>query len=376
MIPAITSVRTLVPCSESLKKLSSIPERPVAGRVVLCHPCCPSFSRRALAARTGPACHAASVLHDLRRHEGRDDLRAACPAARPRRSGRRARRGIDRVPPRAASAGTTRAWCASRSCRHRPRRRAPAPRARSGSRARGRGSAPRRPRPARRPPHHLLGQRRQHASRSPAGASRELLRALVDQHRPHRQQRQRRRERPADVAGAEDVAPRAAPRARLGGQRAAAAPASPRSARTTASSVRPPQHWPISGPSGMSSALGGRRRAPASPAPRRSPCTRAGRRRWCRACACAADEHPGAGLARGRAAGALDPRPAPPPPASTRKPVDRAPAGRVTAPPRAAARSPSARARASPARRAAGRSGSRRRWPPPSTAPRAPRRRA
>ena len=207
---------------------------------------------------------------------------------------------------RAASARTTPAWSASRSCRHRPRRRAPAPRARSGSRARGRGSAPRRRRPAApgAPPPRAAASAR---VSTPAGASAQLLGALVDQHRAHRQERQRRRRargrhgrrRRSCTAGSARRSASAAARSAL--------PARRRRAASTDSRVRPPQHWPISGPSGMSSVCRVAARAPA--------CARAASiamySSWpppmVPIIACARDHHPGAALARRRAARRLDP---------------------------------------------------------------------
>ncbi len=87
--------------------------------------------------------------------------------------------------------------------------------------------------------------------------------------------------------------------------RARSAPQPGASSRATESSVRPPQHWPISGPRGMSRVVG--------PSPRAEHgaggvdghvlelAAADGAERRLRP-----DDHPGAGLARGRAAGGLD----------------------------------------------------------------------
>ena len=77
------------------------------------------------------------------------------------------------------------------------------------------------------------------------------LGARLDDDRPHRQQRKCRRQRLADMAAAEDQT--CGRRAALGlGRLRSAVPLGVVEQRDRRASTRPPQHWPISGPSGMS----------------------------------------------------------------------------------------------------------------------------
>ena len=163
-------------------------------------------------------------------------------------------------------------------------------------------------------------------------------------------------------------------RALLGGQRGAQAPrVSPpsaarhreqRPAAAALADLRPERHVEH---------LADRRRAPASPAPHRSPCTRAARRRSCRSSDRATTSiH--APASRGVEPRAVSTRTSAAGPAS-RNAVDRFHPQRHQTPPRRVHRHQHALRRRRRIEPRACR-GSRRRSPPPSTAPRAPRRRA
>ena len=225
-------------------------------------------------------------------------------------------------------------------------------------------------RPRRRLPHRLLGQRRQHPL-DPGRRHRELLLPPVDQHRAAPAGAPAPPPAPGPTWPAPRIMDRGQRRPLRRGLRAAAARASrPRRAPPSAR-VRPPQHWPISGPSGTSSDCRTPPRASSARAasiaiysscpPPMVPSVRF-----------ADDQHPGAGLARRRALRALAPAPASPAPgrgsastASGRTSIISAPAQAVHRHQHPLRRRRRVEPRALPVVR--------RRSPPPSTAPRAPR---
>ena len=83
----------------------------------------------------------------------------------------------------------------------------------------------------------------------------------------HRQQRKRRGQRMADMAAAEDVDMRPPAHPRLRPPAASSSRLHRVDQRRSATSTRPPQHWPISGPSGISRVAQFVPRAGCSPVP-------------------------------------------------------------------------------------------------------------